>query len=150
MTFAVADLRAHLLGRWQVQRTMLDRAPGSRGNFTGTVAFTSDSAPGSTPGSLRQSENGTAVWPTFTGPAFREYRLVPTGSPAAMQVLFDDGRPFHDLDLSQGTWTASHWCTPDTYQVRFSSPSPDRLDYEWDVTGPAKDLLLSTTLLRLR
>ena len=147
MTFAVADLRAHLLGQWQLERTMLDRSTGVRGTFTGTVAFT----PGGdgTEGILRQHETGTVVWPTFTGPAFRDYLLVPTGRPATMQVLFDDGRPFHELDLSSGRWSASHWCSPDTYQVSFAAPSPELIDYEWDVIGPAKDLLLRTSLRRL-
>ena len=134
---------------------MVDRAAGVRGTFSGTVSFTPDDgghvgAPRShSQGVLRQRETGTVVWPTFTGPASRQYLLVPTDDPALMEVLFEDGRAFHPLNLSGGSWTAGHWCEPDTYQVSFSSLSPDRLHYEWDVTGPSKDLLLRTSLQRM-
>lgn len=142
MTFDVADLRAHLLGRWRVERTLLDRSTGTSGTFTGTVVFGPDG------GGLSQREAGTMVWPTHSGPATREYGWRSTADAAVMDVFFPDGRAFHSLDLSGGSWTAEHWCSPDTYLVRFTAISPDRLDYEWDVKGPAKDLLLHTSLFR--
>jgi hypothetical protein len=141
-SFAVADLCAHLSGRWRLERTMLDRSTGAAGTFTGTAVFTPDG------GGLGQREEGTMVWPTHSGPAAREYSWRNTADPAVMDAYFPDGRAFHSLDLSQGSWTAEHWCAPDTYLVRFTAPSRDRLDYEWDVTGPAKDLLLRTSLFR--
>ncbi|HEY8293825.1 MAG TPA: DUF6314 family protein [Micrococcaceae bacterium] len=142
MTFDVADLRAHLLGRWRVERTLLDRSTGARGTFTGVVVFEHDS------GGLRQREEGTMVWPTHRGPATREYGWRNTADAAVMDAFFPDGRAFHSLDLSRGCWTAEHWCSPDTYLVRFTAISADRLDYEWDVQGPGKDLLLHTSLFR--
>lgn len=143
MGFAVTDLRPHLLGQWRVERTMQDRATGAEGSFSGTVVFADDGD------ALRQSESGTVVWPAYRGPASRTYRLLSTADPAVMDVLFADGRPFHSLDLSRGSWTATHSCPPDRYRVSFTAPAADRLDYTWDVTGPAKDLMLCTSLFRL-
>jgi hypothetical protein len=162
MSYPVPDLRSYLLGTWRVQRALLSRADGSRGTFTGTAAFTplpDDAA------SLRWRETGTVSWGTgpavlpgrssssprqgFTGPASREYLLVPGDADGPWEVRFADGRPFHPLLLAGGSWTADHWCSPDTYRVRFNVLSKDRLDYEWDVSGPAKDQLLTTELTRI-
>jgi hypothetical protein len=161
MSHPVPDLRSYLLGAWQVRRTLLNRADGTRGTFTGTATFTplpDDAA------SLRWREAGTVSWgigpadprggspparrPAFTGPAIREYLLVPGRPAGPWEVRFEDGRAFHPLLLDAGSWTADHWCSPDTYRVRFSVLSKNRLDYEWDVTGPAKDQLLRTELTR--
>jgi hypothetical protein len=157
----VPDLRSYLLGTWRVRRGLLNRSDGTRGTFTGRAVFTplpDDAA------SLRWREDGTVSWgvspparhggspsggqPAFTGPASREYLLVPGGAGGLWEVRFEDGRSFHALSLAQGSWAADHWCSPDTYRVRFTVHSEDRLDYEWDVTGPVKDQLLTTELTR--
>ncbi len=138
----VADLRAYLAGSWRVERTLLNRSSGIRGRFDGTVLFESDD------GGLRQREHGTISWPTHTGPATREYLLRPTADPAALDIYFPDGRFFHTLNLSAGEWTTVHGCAPDTYNVTYRLLSASRLNYSWDVTGPNKDLLLSTSLFR--
>ncbi|WP_245828037.1 DUF6314 family protein [Sinomonas mesophila] len=139
------DLHAYLAGTWDVERSLTDRATGARGSFAGTVAFepTDD-------GGLRQSESGTLRWGTHEGPAEREYVWAATGSPAAMDVFFPDGRPFHRADLARGACDSDHWCSPDDYRVRYEALGPDELRYTWDVHGPAKDLLLESTLRRRR
>ena len=138
------DLRAYLAGTWDVERSLTDRATGERGSFAGTVAFepTDD-------GGLRQSESGTLRWGPHEGPAERVYVWAPTGAPGAMDVFFPDGRPFHRADLAGGSCDSGHWCSPDDYRVRYEAVGADELRYSWDVHGPAKDLLLETTLRRL-
>jgi hypothetical protein len=42
----------------------------------------------------------------------------------------------------------NHWCDPDTYRVAYTWEGPDRFSYSWDVTGPRKDLLLTSHLVR--
>ncbi len=140
---SVADLRAYLAGSWRVERTLLDRSSGTRGRFDGTVLFEPDDG-----GGLRQRELGTISWPTHTGKATREYLLHATAEPAVMDLHFPDGRFFHTLNLSAGEWTTVHGCAPDTYNVTYRAVSPSRLDYEWDVIGPDKNLLLTTSLFR--
>jgi hypothetical protein len=136
-------------GRWAVERTMLDRAAGTRGTFTGVVIFSPDGD-----GGLRFHEEGTVAWPaadgdTFTGPATRDYLLRPADTPDALDMLFPDGRPFHRMSFSPEASQDRHWCDPDTYRVTYVRHGEDEFSYAWDVTGPRKDLLLESVLRRL-
>lgn len=149
MTFAVADLRSYLLGHWRLKRILRDRGSGAEGALTGSVLFTADDD------GLHQREEGTMVWSTSTGSthtglARRDYLLRPAGESGAMDVLFADGKLFHLLNLSAGSWSSGHWCAPDDYRVRYTARSPDRLDFEWEVSGPAKNQLLRSSLFRER
>jgi len=147
------DLRAYLLGDWTVARTLLDRSTGTRGSFAGVVRFTE------TPddGGLRLREEGTVSWASvpggpagtpFTGPASREYLLRPAGAPDSMDMFFPDGRPFHRMGFGAQSSQDQHWCDPDTYRVQYTRIGPDEFHYQWDVTGPAKDQLLTSVLRR--
>lgn len=143
------DLRAYLLGSWSVERTLLDRAAGTRGSFSGVVQFT-----GNDGGGLRLREDGTVSWTSytaepFTGPASREYLLRPGDTPAVMDVFFPDGRPFHRMGFTAQSSKDRHWCDPDSYRVGYELIGPDDFRYRWDVTGPAKDQLLESVLHRL-
>ncbi|GAC1488869.1 MAG: DUF6314 family protein [Pseudarthrobacter sp.] len=147
-------LRAYLLcptpagraaaGKWAVERQLLDRSAGTRGTFTGVVIYspTDDAA-------LILREEGTMRWPTFTGPASREYLLKPIDRPDALDVFFEDGRPFHRMSFAREANKDRHWCDPDTYRVAYAYEGPDAFSYAWDVSGPRKDLLLTSLLRRL-
>ncbi|MCU1519115.1 MAG: hypothetical protein JWQ75_3836 [Pseudarthrobacter sp.] len=87
-------------------------------------------------------------WPTFTGPASRDYLLKPAAQPDALDVFFADGRPFHRMSFTPDASQDNHWCDPDTYRVAYALAGPDRFSYTWDVHGPRKDLLLASTLTR--
>ncbi|GAB3527955.1 DUF6314 family protein [Arthrobacter monumenti] len=140
----VADLKAFLLGTWRIERRLLDRASGNCGTFTGTAVFHNDGA-----GGLTHDEAGTLVWPgQAAAPTTRRLILRPTGSPSALDVFFDDGRPFHRLDLATGTDHPAHPCSPDIYRGSFLVADADSWSYAWSVTGPAKDLLLTSDLRR--
>jgi hypothetical protein len=145
------DLRAYLLGgpaspvpgTWVVERDLLDRAAGTRGTFAGVVRFSP------TPdGGLALREEGTMRWPSFVGPASREYLLRPAGRADALDVFFPDGRPFHRMGFAPEANAASHWCDPDAYRVAYTYENADRFSYTWDVTGPRKDLELASRLHR--
>jgi hypothetical protein len=138
----VEDLTAFLLGRWQLERVNRDLGSGVSGTFTGFVTFTPDGD------RIRQHESGLMSWGSYTGPASRDYLMHPSNSPSRLDVHFSDGREFHSLDLSDGCWTAEHGCSPDLYVGTFTALGPNRLEYSWRVTGPSKDLLLSTVLTR--
>ena len=157
-----SGLRAYLLGAWSVDRTMWDRQSGTRGSFTGVVHFSDldHSEPRrSTPQAsghhhaLLSHEEGTVHWAAsngspFTGPATRDYILRTADAPGALDVFFPDGRPFHQMSFT-ATANAQHWCDPDTYRVQYVYVSQDEFRYTWDVSGPAKDLLLESVLRRL-
>lgn len=145
---SAVDLRAYLLGSWRVERTLWDRSADTRGTFTGVAAFieTDD-------GALRFREEGTVHWAApggepFAGPAQREYVLRPSDRPDTLEVFFPDGRPFHRMSFLPADDSELHWCDPDTYRVKYSLVSRDEYRYSWDVSGPAKNLLLESVLRR--
>jgi hypothetical protein len=143
------DLRSYLLGpskagQWTVERQLLDRTAGTRGTFSGVVLFSPIPD-----GGLTLREEGTMRWPTFTGPATRDYLLKPAGRPDFMDVFFADGRPFHRMSFTPEANLDNHWCDPDTYRVAYILEGADRFRYTWDVSGPRKDLLLASDLQRL-
>ncbi len=131
-------------GQWTVQRDLRDRAEGTRGTFSGVVRFvpTDD-------GGLAFVEEGTMRWPSFTGPASRQYLLRSAGRPDALDVFFPDGRPFHRMSFAPDSNLDSHWCDPDTYRVAYTFEGEDRFSYTWNVQGPRKDLLLASRLFRI-
>jgi hypothetical protein len=143
----VPDPIAFLAGTWATRRELLDRSTGTTGTFSGTTTFTPDD------GGLRWDEEGTVCWASFRGPATRSYRIDPgvTGDPGdpGATVTFPDGRVLCHLDLRSGTARDEHACPPDTYRVHFTVTSYGTIDYSWDVTGPAKDHLLTTVLTRI-
>ncbi len=75
--------------------------------------------------------------------------LRPADTPAVLDVYFPDGRPFHRMGFAGQSSQDVHWCDPDTYRVTYTVLGPDECGYRWDVTGPAKDQLLESSLRRL-
>jgi hypothetical protein len=147
------DLRAYLLGsatdtvetgRWTVERQLLDRAGGTRGTFSGVVHFSASEDDGG----LAFHEEGTMRWPSFTGPASRDYLLKPADRLDTLDVFFADGRPFHRMSFTPEANLDRHWCDPDSYRVTYTLDGADRFSYVWDVRGPRKDLLLTSRLAR--
>src|ERR1700744_6503907 len=104
------QLAAWLHGRWTVRRTI----NGDGGHFNGVAEFT---PAGGEQDVTRWVEHGDLTLGAYTGPARRALPLHPGA--AGLQVRFDDGRPFHDLDLRHGHWEPTHLCGPDTYRGAF-------------------------------
>ena len=63
-------------------------------------------------------------------------------------MRFADGRPFHELDLGDGLWSAGHCCGADVYRGRFRALGPDLWWARWIVTGPRKDQALESLFSR--
>ena len=139
--FAVPDLRRYLAGRWTVRRSIADRARGTSGSFDGDATFEPDGD------DLRYRETGRLLLEAYEGEAFRAYRYV-FPAPTRAIVCFEDGSAFHELDLSQGHWEATHACEPDRYEGRFTVTNADAWQAVWRVQGPRKDLVLETRYLR--
>ncbi|MEU5052593.1 DUF6314 family protein [Streptomyces sp. NPDC021096] len=132
----VPDVAAYLTGRWTVDRTLVDLATGHRGTFRGTAEFRAaeDGA------GLVHVERGELTWNGAVNQAGRTLGLRPKPDGTA-DVTFADGRPFHDLDLRAGRWTARHPCARDLYDGTFTVLSPDEWHLRWHAAGPAKDQL---------
>lgn len=133
----VPDAAAYLAGRWHIERTVHDLRADTTGTFRGTADFIPDGPDGA----LRHAEEGVLTWQGVEHPATRTLWLRPRTDGTAA-VTFEDGRPFHDLDLRSGRWTAVHPCAADHYEGTFTVLAADRWDLTWRVTGPHKDQLL--------
>ncbi|MFI0150150.1 DUF6314 family protein [Streptomyces lydicus] len=146
--YPVADVAGYLAGRWSVERTVRDLRTGTHGSFRGTAGFRPDAAAEAGDETLLHVEEGRLTWDGTAYPASRTLRLRPRPDGTA-EVDFADGRPFHDLDLSTGRWSAVHPCAADRYEGTFTAVTADEWHLEWRVTGPAKDQLLRTVYRRL-
>jgi len=143
---AVADLRAFLGGAWHLERDLEDRRAATRGRLAGRAVFAPE---GAVPGAaLRYREAGELAFAGHRGAFYRVY-LYRFPRPGRAEVAFDDGRPFHDLDLTRGAWAAVHRCGDDLYEGRFAATGADAWRAVWRVTGPRKDLVLTSRYRRL-
>lgn len=139
---SVPDAVAYLVGRWSIDRTVIDELFGARGSFVGTAEFRRVGD------ELLEEESGEFEWGGVTNPASRSHRLVPRADGTA-DVLFADGRPFHDLDLRTGRWSTRHPCAADFYDGEFTVVSQDEWHLRWRVSGPAKTQLLTSVYRRI-
>ncbi len=137
----IAELRAFLARGWWLRRTIEDRRLGRRGRFAGQAVFAPDGA------DLRYREEGRLRLGGFETAATRSYRYA-FPSPRLAEVRFADGRPFHRLDLSEGTWQVTRRCGDDLYRGAFRVVGVGRWTVAWRVTGPQKDLLLESVYQR--
>ncbi|PZF12024.1 hypothetical protein DEJ25_09315 [Curtobacterium sp. MCPF17_011] len=134
-----------LLGRWALGRRVHERLADLRGTVTGTTELTAvddDTVRWHETGTMVLGDRTTPVWRTLT------VRRGPDGCgpDGPWRVFFADGRPFHDW-----VWGSQveHACAPDDYTGLLAGTT-DRWSVRWHARGPAKDLLLESTLTPLR
>ncbi|WP_037577508.1 DUF6314 family protein [Phaeacidiphilus oryzae] len=145
----VPDLFAYLHGSWDCERELADRLGGVRGTYTGTADFSyADRPTGPAEGVLVHAEQGEMKWNGSVYPTSRTLLIHPGDAPGTAAVTFEDGRPFHILDLRSGEWTAEHPCAEDHYTGRFRILDRDHWLLVWAVTGPAKDTLMTSRYTR--
>ena len=126
---------ADFMGHWTVTREIRE-ANGTRAAFRGTAHWTPEG-----PGAL-YSESGhlsIAGAPPFL--AERRYRWD-----ADLNVSFDDGSPFHQVDTEGQEIT--HICPPDTYRGHYDFTTWPQFRLTWRVTGPRKDYVSVTCFSR--
>lgn len=100
------------------------------------------------PGVLFYEERGTLTLGAMRTEAQRAYRYEMTES--GFRVCFPDGRFFHEARLAGGRAEVAHDCAPDLYRGRYRVETPDRWCLSWRITGPRKNLIISSLFLRLR
>lgn len=140
-TLAVADLKAFLEGAWLLARRLYDRRAGTRGTLQGEALFEAEGD------GLVYRENGVL---RLRDGAFKASRVYRYGFPAPhrAEIAFDDGSPFHALDLSSGRCAVEHRCGGDTYRGRYHVAGPGEWRVDWQVSGPRKDLFLESRYRR--
>ncbi len=74
--------------------------------------------------------------------AERSYRWR-TGADHRLEVLFEDGRPFHGFSPAKAL-SAQHFCDPDTYEVTYDFSGWPAWRAVWRVRGPRKDYEMTT------
>jgi hypothetical protein len=130
-----------LEGEWHLIRRMRDVRRGEIGRLTGDARFSRDA-----PGVLAFEERGMLTLGAMRTEAQRAYRYEVTK--AGFRVLFPDGRFFHEARLEGGRAEVAHDCAPDLYCGRYRFETLDRWFLSWRITGPRKDLMISSLFLR--
>ena len=139
--YAVLHLQAYLEGHWHLDRSISDLRGGKNAHFEGEGRFEPTDA------GLCYTETGALILEGSIFAASRSYAFLFPKKTLA-EVRFDDGRLFHSLDLSTGSWTDRHLCPPDTYDGVFSVQSAGAWTSRWRVTGPRKDQEIETLFQR--
>jgi hypothetical protein len=137
----VAQLRPFLAGAWSIRRSIIDRQLGISGTYTGVAEFTAFKD------DLRYRELGELSFGSYRGVAHRDL-LFALQNDGCAEVLFHDGRPFHTLDLRNGTDRVTHLCGSDAYYGCFEATDPESLCVDWVIKGPRKNQQLSTCYTR--
>ena len=133
----ILDLKAFLQGTWRLSRTIEDRRAGQRGRLDGQAVFAPQGE------GLVYRERGLLRLGAFEDPAERVYRYG-FSRPQRAEVAFEDGSPFHSLELSESGWWVEHRCRNDLYRGLFRLAAPGAWEAVWLVTGPRKDHRLVT------
>ena len=133
----VTDLVEYLGGAWSVRRVVNHGVM----RFDGVARFAPIAR-----GELTWSEIGQLRTDTHEGPASRAYLITRAGR--AWEVRFEDGRPFHPLDLRDGRCDAEHLCGADVYRGVYEVLEPDRFAVRWRVTGPGRDDVIASEYRR--
>lgn len=121
-------------GTWRLTRQIEDLARGVPGILQGEARF-EVAGP-----ELLQTETGVLRYgdaPPMA--AKRVYRW--RRSEDRIEVCFEDGRPFHAF-VPDTEPVAQHFCSPDTYTVRYQFGTWPVWSSAWRVTGPRKDLII--------
>jgi len=121
---------ADFLGRYRLTRQIEDARAQAQSRFEGeaVIAATSDGA------SYR--EVGQLIMDGQRFEAERSYIWRQKG--ARIDVLFADGRPFHDFDPVAGGKATEHLCGADWYRGGYDFKSWPEWSVTWDVSGPRK------------
>jgi hypothetical protein len=134
----MVDPIEYFTGGWTFSRQVEDRIADLTGAANGIAMF--------------EEQGDGLLWVEtaelrITGRSFEASRRMSiTREGERWLVRFEDGRPFHYLDLSSGQVQMDHLCVADLYSGHLKiEPGPNRrFSTSWRVKGPAKDQTLST------
>ena len=127
-------------GRWSILREIRDERVNSTGRMEGVATFSPHPVEKNT---LVMEENGIlqmAGAPALT--ANRKYIWRETVAGDAIDIFFEDERPFHKINLGRTMPSDTHICTPDFYDVSYDFRRWPSWIAEWRVTGPRKNYRL--------
>ena len=130
-------------GEWELTKEIQDYTGQSSGKFSGAARFTNHDDH-----TALYHEGGTLELTTGQSMrAERRYRWLQESN-GKVAVLFEDGRPFHLVDLNESSPSGHHFCDPDTYQVEYDFSDWPNWKSTWRVTGPRKDYIMHSEFRR--
>lgn len=134
---ATADPLTPFLGLWLLRREIDDRHGGMRLAFAGTLRVER------TPGGAVAAEEGVLTAPGRP-PIQATRRTLWRAAGGRIEVLFEDGRPFHVFDPGRTSSEVRHDCGADLYRGRYDFAGWPEWRLIWRVTGPRKDWISET------
>ncbi|MEL6219526.1 MAG: DUF6314 family protein [Pseudomonadota bacterium] len=139
--FSNAVSIAYFAGAWQMVRIIENISEGVIGEFWGEARFEGDGQ------GLICREAGVL---RFRGADYHAERvsLWRFGDEGRIEVRYEDGRPFHEFAFDDPQ--AVHECGEDTYTVSYDFEGPTGWVSRWEVSGPAKDYMMTTRYRRGR
>jgi len=145
----IVDTLSFLVGRWTLERLIIDHRSGTDGRFDGDAVIV-EVLPGLHRPFIRRArydESGTLHFGRHVGAATRRLDLERMETSAVM-LSFADGKPFVDLDLRDGPWRSVHACGEDEHEIVTVAQSLDVVEEHWRVRGPTQDYDAFTILRR--
>lgn len=124
-------------GLWEIDRRIEDRRTGETLRLTGHVRMQPVDD-----GLLYDEQGQLVLADGQTVSAVRQYLWRQEGT--RVVVAFPDGRFFHSFDPGNTAPDASHWCDPDSYDVRYDLSEWPFWQSVWKVKGPRKDYVMTT------
>jgi len=118
-------------GHWDLSRKIVDHRAGNVGSFVGLAVFQRHADE-----YLYEETGLLSLSGAASMTACRRY--IWRRHDARVQVLFEDRRAFHEIDLSTSAPEATHFCDPDTYDVAYDFSAWPRWSGHWQVRGPRK------------
>jgi hypothetical protein len=145
----ISDTFGFLLGTWDLSRSYTDYLSGTDGTFEGQAVL-AVTQPGGAAGleRARYDEAGQLCLGAYRNPASRSLEYARRADGTVM-LYRSGGQPYVDLDLTSGTWQASHPCGADRYDISTVVRSRDVVQEYWRVHGATKDYTAVTTLRRV-
>ncbi|MEM9343018.1 MAG: DUF6314 family protein [Pseudomonadota bacterium] len=117
-------------GTWDLSRRITGPDGAETARLEGTAAFLANGL------GLKLTETGVLTTGGASVEASRTYFWRP--GPDGIEVLFDDGSPFHTIGALPDV---HHDCAPDTYHGTYDFSDWPRWSLTWRVTGPRKDYI---------
>ncbi len=133
----MAPMLEDFIGRWRVRRR-IRQADGVIARFEGGACFTPDGT------GLAYVESGLLQLAGGARLAAERRYLWRAEGREAIAILFEDGRPFHRLELCARAPADRHLCPPDLYEVRYDFGGWPCWRTIWEVRGPRKDYVMSS------
>jgi hypothetical protein len=141
------DTLGFLLGAWRLERSITDHRSGMAGSFSGEAILAAADAGAQLPERAHYEESGELQFGAHRSSARRTLDFVRL-SGGCVLLCFADGRPFIEVDLSEGACRRTHDCGQDIYEIEMDVISEDLVQERWRVRGPAKDYSALTALRR--